>query len=218
MLFLPLAASAQQEYQLVKSDRVETFAFPYSAANRDYGNPLVYTYDEPKSPSWILTIQNSLSYVPGNDAKVITRIQEPAPSEKYIEIAMYGGEFKRFAVSANMPELGYQRLYANDRGGWSTENPIAVSHSENGGLTVTDGKRIVVDRFNLEGFAVGSIAVYGKDEPVSPANSNAGDIRYEILFGSFEESPLYIVPAAVMAGIGAVIVSLLIFKKRKPSD
>jgi hypothetical protein len=213
-----IPAFGQQEYQIVKSDSSESFAFPYTAGNRDIDDPLVYTYDVPKGPSWIMTINNSMSYVARDEAKTIVKIQEPAPSEKYIEIAMYGGESRRYWVAVNTPEVGYARMYDNNENGWLTDGPISVTYGENTGLTVTNGKRIVVDRLNLDGFSVGSIAVYGKDEPVSLANVYAGDMTFEILFGSFKESPLYILPAVVMIGVGSLVAGLLVLKKRKPSD
>ena len=217
---IPGAAFDQSsnEYQILKSDRIETFAFPYTAANRDLDHPLVYTYDEPKGPSWILTIRNNLSYVPGDDSKIVIRIQEPAPSEEFIELVMFGGEARRYLVSVNLPEIGYQRLYTNDLNGWSLEGPIAVAHGENVGLTVSDGKRTILDRFNLEGFAVGSISVYGRENATSPLVASGGDITFDILFGAFQDSPVYFLPAAIMAGVGALIIGLLIVKKRKPSD
>jgi hypothetical protein len=213
-----IPAFGQQEYQIVKSDSSESFAFPYTAGNRDIDDPLVYTYDVPKGPSWIMTINNSMSYVARDEAKTIVKIQEPAPSEKYIEIAMYGGESRRYWVAVNTPEVGYARMYDNNENGWLTDGPISVTYGENTGLTVTNGKRIVVDRLDLNGFSVGSIAVYGKDEPVSLANVYAGDMTFEVLFGSFKDSPLYIVPAVVMIGVGSLVAGLLVLKKRKPSD
>lgn len=216
ILFLPALALAQeQDYQVIKSDRNESFVLPYTASNQDDDSPLVYTFDDPKQPSWILLIRNNMSYVPSNDSKTTIKIQEPAPSEKYIEIVMFGGESKRYWVAVNTPEAGYGRMYDNRENGWTTEGPISVTHGENTGLTVTNGKRIVLDRLNLDGFAVGSIAVSGNDGETSVANAYAGDISFEILFGSFNESPVYYVPLGVTLGVGGIIIGLLIFKKRK---
>jgi hypothetical protein len=219
MLLLPAVAFAQsqEDYQVFKSERSESFVLPYSAVNRNEGDPLVYTFDEPKQPSWILGIQNNLSYVPKEGARAIIKVQEPEPSEKYIEIAIYGDQSKRYWVAVNTPEAGYARMYDSESG-WSTEGTISLSHSENGGLTVTNGKRTVVDRLDLNGFAAASIAVYGNDENMTLANAYAGDITFEILYGSFEQSPVYYVPVGIMAGIGGLIIGLLILKKRKPSD
>lgn len=219
MLIMPGIAVAQdQEYQLIKSESSETFAFPYEAANHEMDAPLVYTYDKPKGPSWILSITNNLTYSSADNAKTIVRVQEPAPSEKYIEIAMYGGEARKFWVAVNKPEAGYAKLYDNKVNGWSTESSIALSHVDTGGLSVTDGKRIIIDRFNMEGFTVGSISVYGRDDAAAPPNASEGKITFDILYGSFRESPLYLVPALVMAGIAGLVVTLLVIKKRKPSD
>ena len=219
MLFLPALAFAQgqENYNVVKSQRSESFVLPYAAANRNESDPLVYTFDQPKQPSWILGIQNNLSYIPREGARTIIKIQEPAPSEKYIEIAMYGDQSKRFWVAVNTPDAGYARLYDSENG-WSTEGTVSVSHTENAGLSVTNGERTVVDRLDVNGFTAASIAVYGNDENMTLDNAYAGDIAFEILYGSFEQSPIYYVPAAVMAGVGGIIIGLLMLKKRKPAD
>lgn len=217
-MLLPAIANAQEpDYHVIKAQRSESFVFSYTASNQDFDNALVYKYDVPKSPSWILSIRNNMSYVAGENAKTVVRIQEPAPSEKYIELVMYGGESRKYWVAVNTPDTGYARMYSQPVNGWSTEEPIQVTHNENSGLIVTDGKRIILDRLDVDGFSVGSIMVYGKDEAGDLANTYAGNISFEILFGSFSESPVFFVPAAVTVGVGALIGALLIFKKRKPS-
>ena len=219
VLLLPMQVFAQNDqYEIIKSERNEVFAFPYSAANRDVDFPLVYNYDVPKGPTWIVSLANNLTYVADDNSKTIIRIQEPEPSEKFIEIAMYGGEAMKFCIAVNIPGTGYARLYSKNSSGWSTESAIVISHVSTSGLSVTDGKRIILDRFDLDGFTVGSIAVYGKDEATSPINTVGGNITFEILFGNIQESPLYLVPALVTAGVGGIIATLLVVKKRKPSD
>lgn len=219
LLLLPIHAIGQsQQYQVLKSDRSETFAFPYSAANLYADSPLTYTYDSAKGPSWIFTITNNLTYAPGEDSKTIVRLEEPEPSEKYIEIAMYGGDQMKYWVAVNLPGEGYAKLYSQELNGWTRENAISLSNVATAGLSVTDGKRIVVDRFDLGGFNIGSVTVYGKDDASSPANAVGGTMTFDLLFGSFEDSPLYLVPAIVMAGVGGVVIVLLLFKKRKASD
>jgi hypothetical protein len=216
VLFLPTVALAQgQDCQITKFEKSESFVLPYTASNQDEANPLICTFDEPKNRSWILTIRNGLLYVPSDDSKTVIRLQEAAPSEKYIELMVNGGESKRYWVAVNTPESGYARLY-DQNNGWSTDEPISVTYVENSGLTVTNGKRIVVDRLDVEGFALSSIAVYGNDDSKTTANAYAGDLSFEILFGSFEESSLYYVPLGVMLGVGGLVIGLLIFKKRKP--
>ena len=217
-LLLPSLAFAQgqDDFQVAKSERSESFVLPYTAANRNEQDPLVYTFDEPLAPNWILSIQNNVSYVPREGARTIIKIQEQAPSEKFIELAIYGDQTRRYWVAVNTAEAGYARMYDSENG-WSTERPISVTHSLNSGLIVSNGQRIVVDRLDLDGFPVSSIQVYGNDGNSTLANAYAGEAAFQVFYGNIEESPLYFVPAAVGAGIIGLVISLLIFKKRKPS-
>jgi hypothetical protein len=219
LLLLPALASAQsqEDFQVVKTERSESFVIPYTAVNRNEQDPLVYTFDEPKQPNWIVTLQNNVSYVPREGARTIIKIQEPAPSEKFIELAIYGDQSMRYWVGVNTAEAGYARFYDSENG-WSTQNPISVTHTDNSGLIVTNGQRIVVDRLDVGGFAAASIQVYGNDRNSTLANAYAGEMGFQVLFGRFDQSPIYFVPIAVGVGIFGLIAGLLIIKKRKPSD
>lgn len=221
MLLLPalvaFAQSQEEDFQVVKTERSESFVLPYTAVNRNEEDPLVYTFDEPKQPNWILSIQNNVSYVPREGARTIIKIQEPAPSEKFIELGIYGDQSMRYWVGVNTAEAGYARIYDSENG-WSTEQPISVTHTENSGLIVTNGQRTVVDRLDVDGFAAASIEVYGNDRNSTLANASAGDIAFDVLFGRFDQSPIYFVPIAVGAGIFGLVAGLLVLKRRKPSD
>src|SRR3712207_1356158 len=89
ILLLPALAYAQsqEDFQVVKTDRSESFVLPYTAVNHNEQDPVVYTFDEPKQPNWIISIQNNVSYVPREGARTIIKINEPAPSEDFIELA-----------------------------------------------------------------------------------------------------------------------------------
>ena len=217
-LLLPSLAFAQsqEDFQVAKSERSESFVLPYTSANRNEQDPLVYTFDEPLAPNWILSIQNNVSYVPREGARTIIKILEQAPSEKFIELAIYGDQTRRYWVAVNTPEAGYARMYDSENG-WSTERPISVTHSQNSGLIVSNGQRTVVDRLDLDGFAVSSIQVYGNDGNSTLANAFAGDVAFQVFYGNIEESTLYFGPAAFVAGMIELVTRLLIFKTRKRS-
>jgi hypothetical protein len=89
-----------------------------------------------------------------------------------------------------------------------------VGHANNQGLTVTNGKRIVVDRLSLDGFSLGAIAVYGKDETNSPINTLGGYLSFDLVFGDPRDSPLYFLPIIMLVLVGAVVFVLLKIKKR----
>jgi hypothetical protein len=227
VIFTPLFSSGQNQqqqlnppqgkYQVIKTKNSEQFVLPYTASNNDRKHPITYTYDEPKGLNWILTIQNNLSYAIRQDAKTIVKLQEPMPSEKFIEIAMFGDVSKKFWVAVNTNESGYMRLYdESGSNGWSREQPIIIAHGNNQGLTITNGKRIVVDKLSLDGFTLGSIVVYGKDNSDSPLNAYGGNLLFNVIYGNPAESPLYYLPVGMLIGVGGLIIGLVIFKKRKP--
>lgn len=219
LIMAPLLASAQnnQAFDIIKSKGSESFTLPYDATNRTVKDPFIYKYDQPKAPNWILDIHNGLSYTAAPGVKTVIKIQEPTPSQKYIEIVMFGDQSRKFLVSVNTPDTGYYRVYNGELGGWTTESAVTLTHDSNGGLSVTDGKRTVVAELDLQGFSVGSIAVYGNDESGSTfQNANGGNISFQVLYGDFKDSQLYLVPAAIMAGLGGIIGAILVFKKRQP--
>jgi hypothetical protein len=226
VIFTPLLSAGQSQqqqlnlpqdkYQVIKTKNSEQFVLPYTASNDDRKHPIIYTYDKPKGLNWILTIQNNLSYAIRQDAKTIVKLQEPAPSEKFIEITMFGDVSKKFLVAVNTNESGYMRLYdESSSNGWSREQPIIIAHGNNQGLTITNGKRIVIDKLSLDGFTLGSIVVYGKDNSNSPLNVYGGNLSFNIIYGDPAESPLYYLPVGMLIGVGGLVIGLVIFKKRK---
>lgn len=226
VIFTPLLSSGQTQqqlnhpqgkYQVIKTKNSEQFVLPYTASNDDRKHPLIYSYDNPKGLNWILTIQNNLSYAIRQDAKTIVKLQEPIPSEKFIEVAMFGDISKKFWVAVNTNESGYMRLYdESGSNGWSRDQPVIITHGNNQGLTITNGKRIVVDKLSLDGFTLGSIVVYGKDDSDSPLNTYGGNLSFDVTYGNPAESPLYYLPVGMLIGVGGLVIGLVIFKKRKP--
>ena len=212
------ASGNPEAFDVIKTSKSESFSLPFEGANRVQNNPLVYTFDAPKQPNWILGITNNVTYAAGNDSKVVVRLQEPAPSQKFIDIEMYGGPKHSYLVAVNSTGSGYSVIYSQESGGWTTDGQISVSHANDQGLTVTDGKRIVVDRLDIQGFSMGSIAVFGKENSKEPDNALAGNLSFEVLAGDPSNSPLYYVPLGIMIGMGGLMGALLYFKKRKPSD
>lgn len=203
-----------QDLQTTKTNISEIFVLPFNDTNNDRRNPVEYVFDEPKVNNWIISIYNNLSYYNSNDSKTIIKIKEAPPSEKFIELMLFGDQSKRFIVSVNTNETGYMRMYENNQNGWSTDGPVTVSHANIQGLSVTNGKRIVLDKLGLNGFDVGSIDVYGKDESSMPNSTYGGSIQFEVLSGKLSESILYYMPLVMIVGVGGTVIFLLFWKKR----
>jgi hypothetical protein len=225
IMFVPVSSFAQNhqqsilqhQYPVVKTKNSERFILPFTAANSDRKNPIVYAYEKPKITNWILTVQNNLSYAVRQDARAIVILKEPPPSEKFIEIAMFSDISNKFWAAINTHDAGYIRVYERNTDGWSREQPIIIAHANNQGLSITNGKRIIVDRLSVNGFNLGSIAVYGKDDPQSPINAYAGNISFDVAFGDLTNSPIYYLPLGMLLGVGGTVVAFLVVKKREKS-
>jgi hypothetical protein len=201
-------------HDVIKTKNSERFVVDYDASNTYRRQPLVYDFSKPIPTNWQLTIQNNLTYSNSENAKTVIKIQEPAPSEKFIELAMFSDKTGKFWAAINTNESGYIRVYEREKDGWSRDEPIFVAHGNNQGLTITNGKRIIIDKLSVNDFVVGSVSIYGKDELTDPDNSNNGTISFDIIFGNPAESPLYYVPLITMIAIGSIVLVLIIRKKR----
>jgi hypothetical protein len=71
---------------------------------------------------------------------------------------------------------------------------------------------------NLNGFVLGSISVFGKDNSTAPANTYGGTMSFNLDFGNPADSPLFYYPVAITVGVIAVIGGLLVVKKRRADD
>ncbi len=201
-------------HDVIKTKNSERFDVDYNASNTFRRQPVVYQFSQPIQTNWQFTIQNNLSYLDSADAKSVIKIKEPAPSEKFVELAMFSEKTGKFWAAINTNESGYIKVYERDQDGWSRDQPIFVAHANNQGLTITNGKRIIIDKLSIDDFVIGSVSIYGKDELTSPDNSNAGTISFDIIFGNPAESPLYFVPLITIIAIGLIVLVLLIRKKR----
>lgn len=205
--------STEENLNVTKSKSHERFVVPFSASNTDRKNPVIHTYDIPKDVSWILSIENNMTYQNSSEAKTIIKLMENKPSEKFIELAMFEHN-EKFWVAVNTNESGYIRVHEQDTDGWSRDEPIMVAHANNQGLTITNGKRIVIDRLSLDGFSLGSIAIYGKDDTDSPINTLDGYLSFDLLYGNPRDSPLYFLPIIMLVLAGGIVLYLLKIKKR----
>ncbi len=179
------------QIEIFEIDNTKTITFPYAASNHDAIHPLTYVFEEQALTEnipnyWILSIDNNLLYSNTADSKTIIKIEEPPPSEKFIELIMFGNQSKGFIVSVNTNDTGYMRLYENNQNGWSTDGPVTVLHAKYQGLSVTNGKRIVIDKLGLNGFNVGSVSIYGKDESSKPSLVHGGNLKVEFMWKSFQ--------------------------------
>ena len=214
MNFIPSYSQDSIISNVITTKNNEVFTLSYPASNADRKMPVLYSFSKAISSNWQLIIQNNLSYYQSDNAKTIIRLYEPKPSEKFIELGMFGGPSGRFWAAVNTRESGYIRVYERDKDGWSREEPIFVAHANNQGLTITNGKRIIIDKLSVNDFSVSSISVHGKDKPEDPPSAYAGDLTFSIIFGNPADSPLYFLPLIMIVVVGGTLIFLLFIKKR----
>ena len=205
--------SPAETLNVTKSKSHESFVVPFSASNTDRKNPVIHTFETSKDDNWILGIDNNMTYNNSSEAKTIIKLMENKPSEKFIELAMFE-QNEKFWVAVNTNESGYIRVHERDTNGWSRDEPLMVGHANNQGLTITNGKRIVIDRLSLDGFNLGSIAIYGKDDTDSPINTLDGYLSFDLIFGNPRDSPLYFLPIIMLVLVGGIVFYLVKIKKR----
>ncbi len=203
--------------QVLKKDTDVRITFPYTASNHDRKNPSEYVFTKPIPNDWNVFIYNKISYSNNPEAKTVIQLKEPYPSEKFVELTMFGDKSKKYSVAVNTKESGRLELYQNPFNGWSLDNPIVVTSGVDQGISVTDGKRIIVDKLSLNGFNLGSINVFGKDESNLPDSALKGSIQFETIFGHPTQSFIYYMPLIVMIGVGGILLYLIKVKKRDPS-
>ncbi len=202
------------KFQVLNKNMDIRITFPYTASNHDRKNPSDYIFKAPILNDWNLFINNNISYSNSPEAKTVIQFKEPYPSEKFIELTMFGDKSKKFSIAVNTKESGRLQVYQNNFEGWSLDNPVVVTSGVDQGLSVTNGKRIVVDKLSLNGFNLGSINVYGKDEPQFPNSTLNGSIQFEAIFGHPAHSYIYYMPLIVLVGVGGIVIFLLKAKKR----
>ncbi|HXG74535.1 MAG TPA: hypothetical protein VNK44_06940 [Candidatus Nitrosotenuis sp.] len=174
---------------------------------------VIVPFEKPHPGSWQITIQNNLLYA-NPKGNAVLRLYDANISDKFLEIGMGSPPDRKFWVAINLPDQGYVPATRLDRDGWYEGSKIIAAHSDEQGVTIGNGKRIVVSNFNLQDFVVGSYAVYGMTDEADPPAINSGTFSVEILSGDVSKNPIHYYPFYVTGAVGAIIGILLILKKR----
>ncbi len=181
--------------------------------NKVESDVVIVPFEKTHAGSWQLTIQNNLLYANPNGNAVL-RLYDANVKDKFFEIGMGSPPERKFWVAVNLPDQGYVPATRLDKDGWYEGSKIIAAYSDEQGVSIGNGKRIVVSNFNLHDFVIGSYAVYGMVEPTDPPAINSGSFDVEILSGDVSKNPIHYYPFYVTGVVGAIIGVLLILKKR----
>ncbi len=192
---------------------LQTIGIAANEFNKVLGDSMPLPFDTTHAGNWQITIQNDLLY--GNPkGNAIIRIYDANIADKFVEIGMGSPPDRRFWVTIDDPERGLIPATRLDMDGWYEGSKIIAAYSDAQGISVGNGKRIVVSNVILDNFVVGSYAVYGMDELTDPPAINSGTFSIDIISGDVSKNPIHYYPYYVTGAVGALIGVLLIVKKR----
>jgi hypothetical protein len=181
--------------------------------NKVLDDAIIIPFEKTHAQSWQITIQNDLIY--GNPkGNAIMRFYDANIEDKFIEIGMGSPPERKYWVGLNLPGQGYLPATRLDKDGWYEDSKVIAAYSDVQGVSISNGKRIVVSNVKLDEFVIGSYSVYGMDESTDPPAMNSGKISIEVLSGDVSKNPIHYYPFYVTGVVGAIIGVLLLVKKR----
>ncbi|MBM3896469.1 MAG: hypothetical protein FJ360_01830 [Thaumarchaeota archaeon] len=209
LTLIPIHGQSQSNPSLV----LHTIEIPYHEFNKIASDAQIIELDKTHAVSWQITIDNKLLYANPNGNAVI-RFYDATIKEKFIEIGMGSPPNEKFWIAAWLPENGYVVVHNRLERGWIPNQTIVAAYTDNAGLTINNGERIVVSNLDIENFAISAYSIHGMESSTDPPAINSGNLIVEFISGNPAENPLSMLPFVISGIIGIIIAVLLILKKR----
>jgi hypothetical protein len=212
LIFVIFSPAYGQEFSN-PSLTLQSINIPANEFNKVRDDSELVQFEKTHAKSWQLTIQNELLY--GNPkGNAVIRLYDANVADKFVEIGMGSPPARKYWVAVNLPDQGYFPATRIDKDGWIEDSKIIAAYSDTQGVSVSNGKRIVVSNVKLDGFVVGSYSVYGMEEATDPPAINSGSFNIEIMSGDVSQNPIHYYPFYVTGAVGVIIGVLLLIKKR----
>jgi len=212
LLLIPiLPAYAQIESN--PSVRMESVDVPYEKFNVISSNANSGSFENEHTRNWQLNIKNQIAYA-NPQGNAVIRLYDGEDRTKFIEIGMSSPPDMKFWVAVQNPEVGYAVLHDQKETGWNRDDEIIAVYADDVGLTIHNGKRIVVSNLSLDYYKIKDFSVYGMESSTDPLATNSGDFILNIVSGNPAANPLFYLPYMLAGIFGVIIVILLKTKKR----
>jgi hypothetical protein len=163
--------------------------------------------------SWQVTIDNNLIYA-NPEGNAVLRLYDEQTADEFIEIGMGPQPDNKFWVAVQTPKEGYIIVHRDLDRGWYPEAKSIISYTDRAGLTVNNGARIVVTNLDIGQFAINSYSVHGKQGSTDPPAINSGSMIIEFLSGDPAKNTFALFPFYMAAGVGSIVIVLLLITKR----
>jgi len=210
ILLVPAYAQSQQNPSLV----LETIEIPSDDFNTVSRDSVIIDLENPHTISWQITIKNNLTYANPNGNAVI-RFYDLINSEKFIEIGMGSPPEEKFWLAVQIPDdTGYVVVHSKSERGWIQTSNQIMAYTENAGLTVNNGERIVLTNLDIGSFQIGSYSVFGMESSTDPPAINSGSLKMEFMSGDPTKNQYALFPFFLAGGVGIIVTILLVTKKR----
>lgn len=207
-----IAPSLAQEYAN-PTLTLQEVEIPAQEFNKVSSDAQVINFDKPHKGNWQVTIKNDLLYAnPMGNA--VLRLHDASDASKYIDIGMGSPPDRKFWAAVNLPDIGYLPAARVDVEGWYPGSKVIAAHGDSPGITVSNGKRIVVSNLDLNEFVVGGYSVYGMNDRADPPAINSGTYTIDIMSGDVSKNPFHYYPFFVSGAVGAIIIALIVIKRR----
>jgi len=209
MGFLITPAFAQVTNPSLIIDSIEIPAEEFNVVLRD---TQIVKLDDIHAISWQITIDNNLLYA-NPDGNAVLRLYD-SESGELIEVGMGPQPDYKFWVGVTTPKEGYVIVHSSLERGWYPETKSIISYTDNAGLTVNNGARIVVTNLDIGTFAIDSYSVHGKEGSTDPPAINSGSMILEFMSGDPAKNAFAYFPFYLAVGVGIIVVVLFVTKKR----
>ncbi|MGI0088993.1 MAG: hypothetical protein ACREAF_01435 [Nitrosopumilaceae archaeon] len=213
LLIVPFFPTYAQEIQSNTSLHLDTVEVPFSAFNVVGRDAMIFNLEREHATNWQVTIENKIMYANPNGNAVL-RLYEDLSSEKFIEIGMGSPPDLKFWVAVQHPETGYVVIHDRIKDGWKPGKVIIAAHSNNAGLSVNNGERIVVSNLDVDDFTIKAFSAYGMESSADPPAAISGSVVLDFVSGNPADNPLYYFPIFLIGGIVTLVIVLLKTKKR----
>ena len=193
---------------------IDTIEIPSDEFNVVLRDTSVITLNDIHAVSWQVTIDNNLIYA-NPEGNAVLRLYDEQNSDEFIEVGMGPQPDNKFWVAVQTPKEGYIVVHRDLDRGWYPQAKSIISFTDRAGLTVNNGARIVVTNLDIGEFAINSYSVHGMQGSTDPPAVNSGSMIIEFLSGDPAKNTFALFPFYMAAGIGVIVITLLVFTKRR---
>jgi hypothetical protein len=192
---------------------IDTLEIPSDEFNTVLREAPIRVLDDVHAVSWQVTIDNNLFYA-NPEGNAVLRLYDQETQDEFIEVGMGPEPDNKFWVAVQTPKEGYIVVHSDLDRGWYPQAKSIISYTDRAGLTVNNGARIVVTNLDIGQFAVHSYSVHGMAGSTDPPAVSSGSMIVEFLSGDPAKNIFALYPFYVAAGMGIIVVVLIVTKKR----